>query len=141
MVVFLLRFDLSHAKARRHSGCRRARSFRVGRYPACLSTTDFVRTLTWWLVPETVICSLTLAGRGVARVVRGSWFGYPIARRVLCRRHVQSLIRAWAAVVGHERSFDRFHCLVVLQHPFCEPACAALCVYHALDAVRLGHEL
>ena len=33
----------------------------------------FVLTLTWWLVPETVICSLTLAGRGVARVaVAGS---------------------------------------------------------------------
>ena len=28
MVVFLLRFDLSHDKARRHSGCRRARSSR-----------------------------------------------------------------------------------------------------------------
>ena len=64
-----------------------------------------VLTLTWWLVPETVICSLTLAVRGVARVVRGSWFGYPIARRVLCRSHVQSLIRAWAAVVGHERVY------------------------------------
>ena len=64
-----------------------------------------VLTLTWWLVPETVICSLTLAVRGVARVVRGSWFGYPIARRVLCRSHVQSLICAWAAVVGHERVY------------------------------------
>ena len=30
MVVFLLRFDLSHDKARRHSGCRRACSFGQG---------------------------------------------------------------------------------------------------------------
>ena len=140
MVVFLLRFDLSHDKARRHSGCRRARSFRVGRYPACLSTTDFVRTLTSWLVSETVICSLTLAGRGVARVVRGSWFGYLIARRVLCRSHVQSLICAWAAVVGHERPSDRFHCLVVLQHPFYEVAWASFLVYHAVDGFGLGLE-
>ena len=81
---------MSHDKARRHSGCRRARSSR--------SDID--------LVVGAGDCNL-LAYFSWARggESRGSWFGYPIARRVLCRRHVQSLICAWAAVVGHERVY------------------------------------
>ena len=35
-----------------------------------------------------------LGAGGLVRFVRGSWFGYPIAGCVLCRRHVQSLICA-----------------------------------------------